>query len=64
MNKKKVGKCFEYAEHENIKFISIIGSNEIENRTLRIKNMQTKEEITVKFDNLIEFLQNNIDNYN
>ena len=24
MNKKKVGKCFEYAEHENINFISII----------------------------------------
>ena len=64
MNKKKVGKCFEYAEHENIKFISIIGSNEIENSTLRVKNMQTKEEFEVKISNLVNFLQNNIDNYN
>ncbi len=64
MNKKKVGKCFEYAEHENINFISIIGSNEIENHTLRIKNMKTKEEFEVKIDDLVNFLQKNIDNYN
>ena len=56
MNKKKVGKCFEYAEHENINFISIIGSNEIENHTLRIKNMKTKEEFEVKIDDLVNFL--------
>ena len=62
MNKKKVGKCFEYAEHENIHFISIIGSNELENKILRIKNMKTKEEFEVKIENLITFLQNNIDN--
>ena len=64
MNKKKVGKCFEYAEHENINFISIIGSNEIEKHTLRIKNMKTKEEFEVKIDDLVNFLQKNIDNYN
>ena len=63
MNKKKVGKCFEYAEHENIKYISIIGSNEIENGMLRVKNMQTKEEFEVKLENLVNFLQNNVDNY-
>ena len=57
MNKKKVGKCFEYAEHENIKYISIIGSNEIESGLLRIKNMETKEEREVKIKDLAEFLQ-------
>jgi len=29
MNKKKIGKCFEYAERENIKYVMIIGDNEI-----------------------------------
>ena len=64
MNKKKVGKCFEYAEHENIKFISIIGSNEIENNVLRVKNMQNKEEFEVKTEDLVNFLQKNVDKTN
>lgn len=62
MNKKKVGKCFEYADRMNIKFISIIGSNEIESGILKLKNMQKKEEIEVKIEDLVNFLQNNIDN--
>ena len=61
MNKKKVGKCFEYAEHENIKFISIIGSNEIENQIIRVKNMLTKEESELKIDDLCNFLKNSVD---
>ena len=59
MNKKKVGKCFEYAESMNIHYISIIGSNEIESGILRIKNMQTKEEKEVKIEEIMEFLKNN-----
>lgn len=59
MNKKKVGKCFEYAESENINFISIIGSNEIESGVLRVKNMKTKEEVEVKILDLSNFLKNN-----
>lgn len=59
MNKKKVGKCFEYAEHENINFISIVGSNEVETGILRVKNMLTKEEKEVKIDDLVNFLKNN-----
>lgn len=62
MNKKKVGKCFEYADSENIKFISIIGSNEIETGTIKVKNLKTKEEVELKIENLITFLQKNIDN--
>jgi histidyl-tRNA synthetase len=59
MNKKKVGKCFEYAEHEHIKYISIIGSNEIETNILHVKNMETKEEDEVKIDELKDFLKKN-----
>ena len=59
MNKKKVSKCFEYAESENILYISIIGSNEIESGILRVKNMKTKEEIEIKIEDLVKFLKNN-----
>lgn len=62
MNKKKVGKCFEYAEAEKIKFISIIGSNEVTSGLLKVKNMQTKEETEVKMTDLPTFLQKHIDN--
>ena len=61
MNKKKIGKCFEYAEHENIKFISIIGSNEIETQEISVKNMTTKEENKLKIQELVDFLRNSVD---
>ena len=57
MNKKKVGKCFEYAEHENINYVSISGSNEVESGEVRVKNMQTKEETTLKTSELKDFLK-------
>lgn len=60
MNKKRVNKCFEYAEKENIKYISIIGSDEINSGVLRLKNMQTKEEFEVKSEDLVNFLKNNL----
>ena len=62
MNKKKVAKCFEYAESMNIKYISIIGSNEIDSKVLKVKNMVTKEEISINLDKLVDFLKNNLDN--
>ena len=60
MNKKKVSKCFEYAESMNINYISIIGSNEIESGILRVKNMKNKEEFEIKIENLVNFLKNNV----
>ncbi len=57
MNKKKVGKCFEYAEHENINYISIIGSQEIESQVVRIKNMKTKEETELNFTEIVNFFK-------
>ena len=44
MNKKKVGKCFEYAERENIKYVMIIGENEVNSNIFKIKDMIKKEE--------------------
>ena len=56
MNKKKVGKCFEYAERENIKYVMIIGDNEIESNNYKIKDMIKKEEYTLSYEELIKFL--------
>lgn len=49
---KKVGKSFEYADREGIPFVIILGENEIIEQKFKIKNMITKEETEVAFDNL------------
>ena len=56
MNKRKVGKCFEYAERENIKYVMIIGENEIKSNEYKIKDMNKKEEYTLGVNELKEFL--------
>lgn len=54
MNKKKIGKCFEYAERENIKYVMIIGNNEIESNIYKIKDMKKKEEYNLDKDAIIK----------
>ena len=56
MNKKKVGKCFEYAERENIKYVMVIGENEINNKVFKIKDMVKKEEQSFEYEELIKYL--------
>ena len=57
MNKKKVGKCFEYAEKNNIKYVMIIGENEVNSGVYKIKDMEEKVEYSYNFDDLIKYLQ-------
>ena len=57
MNKKKVGKCFEYAERENIKYVMIVGENEVTSKEYKIKNMIEKEEYTKDLKGLIKLLK-------
>ena len=56
MNKKKVGKCFEYAERENIKYVMVIGENEIKDNIYKIKDMIKKEEYSFEYEELIKYL--------
>ena len=56
MNKRKVGKCFEYAERENIKYVMIIGLNEVDSGIYKIKDMIKKEEYSLSIDELLEKL--------
>lgn len=46
---------FKQAERLNTKYIIIIGNDEINNNVVTIKNNETKESVTVDFDNIIDY---------
>ena len=54
MNKKKIGKCFEYAEREGIKYVMIVGENEVNTGLFKIKDMNKKEEYTLKIEDILK----------
>jgi histidyl-tRNA synthetase len=55
----KMKKQFEYADKKGIPFVGVIGSNEIANNTMMLKNMTTGSQEEVGFDKLIEILKAN-----
>ena len=57
LNKRKVKKCFEYANKENIKYVIVIGSNEIESKNYTIKDMNSGEQYTMTEEELLNFLK-------
>ena len=58
MNKKKIAKCFEYAKREKIKYVMIVGENEVNSGTYKIKDMNKKEEYTYTEEELLTYLGN------
>lgn len=56
LNKKKLNKCFEYADKNNFKYLIILGSEEIENGVYTIKNMQTKEQLKLNLKELLNYI--------
>ena len=59
MNNKKVKKSFEYANKTNIKYVIVVGSNEIESGQYALKNMQTGEQVNVSIEEMLKTLKNN-----
>ena len=57
LNKRKVKKCFEYANKENIKYVIVVGSNEIESNTYRVKNMIDGTQYDMNEEELLKFLK-------
>lgn len=57
LNKRKVKKCFEYANKENIKYVIVIGSNEIDSNCYTVKKMETGEQYNMNKEELLEFLK-------
>ena len=48
MNDKKVKKCFEYANKENIPYVIVLGEDEINNNYFNLKNMITGEQTKIE----------------
>ena len=55
MNKKKIKKCFEWANKKNIPYVTVIGEDEINKQIVTIKNMETGESIEYTFDKIDTF---------
>ncbi|MBE7074794.1 MAG: histidine--tRNA ligase [Clostridiales bacterium] len=58
MKNKKVKKSFEYANKTGIKYVIVVGSNEIESQTFALKNMFTGEQISVSLSEMLNILKN------
>lgn len=53
----KMKKQFEYADKKKIPFVGVIGSNEISNNTVMLKNMTLGTQQEVSFEKLVEVLK-------
>lgn len=53
---KKINKQFDYANKSGFKWVAVIGDNEIQNKTVQLKNMVTGEQTEVNQDALIAVL--------
>lgn len=58
MTDRKLKKCFEYADRENVPYIIVLGEDEVTNRKFKIKNMTTKEEKEFSMDEIGEAVEN------
>ena len=61
MNKRKIKKCFEWADKQSIPYVIVIGENEIKTNHFMLKNMKSSTSKEYSFDN-IEQLVNDIKN--
>lgn len=61
MNKRKIKKCFEWADKQRIPYVIVIGENEIKTNHFMLKNMKSATSKEYSFDN-IEQLVNDIKN--
>ena len=57
LNEGKMGKKFSYADKLGIRFVSVIGEDEMHSGMLRVKNMASGEQQDMRLENLIEFLK-------
>jgi len=52
MNKRKIKKCFEFANKENIPYVIVIGENEVLENKFKLKDMKTGNEVEIDMDNI------------
>ena len=52
MNRKKIKKSMDYANKEKIQYVIVLGENEVNRKSVNIKNMFTGKQIEISFDEL------------
>ena len=58
---KNIKNNLKQAENFNAKFALILGEEEIKNKQINVRNMKTKEEQTIKHENIIIYLAKNLE---
>ena len=51
---KKIAKKFKYADKLNVKYVIVIGENEIKNNVVTLKNMETGKQDTLKLEEILK----------
>ena len=57
---KSMGASFKIATRKNAKYALIIGEEEIKTRIVKLKNLNTQEQIDVNVDDLIDILDSKL----
>ena len=56
IEEQKIGKKFKYADNINVKYVIIIGEDEIKNNVVTLKDMETGEQQTLKLEDALEII--------
>ena len=59
---KKMDRIFKYVDQRRAKFIAILGSEEVEARTVTVRNVATKTKETVPRDQAVAFMRKTLSN--
>ena len=54
MKHGKIRKALDYANIENIPYVFILGEDELKEKNITVRNMQTKEQVQISIDNIVE----------
>ncbi len=57
IEEQKLGKKFKYADNLNVKYVIIIGEDEVKNNVITLKNMFTGEQKTLTFDEAVKIIK-------
>ena len=57
LENQKIAKKFKYANNLNVKYVIIIGEDEIKNNVVALKNMETGEQKTLKLEEAINIIK-------
>ena len=56
IEEQKIGKKFKYADNLNVKYVIIIGEDEIENNVVTLKDMETGEQQTLRLEDAVKII--------